>query len=300
MKLLITGCISWDENQKKELIDLGHELIFIQGERIPLIQQKIDISGIEGVICNGLFLYNDIKMFKSLKYIQLTSAGFDRVPLDYIKANNLTINNARGVYGIPMAEFVLSNILSFYKKISFFRENQQTKKWIKDRNIIELFNKKICIIGCGNVGTECAKRFKAFDCCVYGVDLLPFIDNNYDHIYSLDDLNEVISKVDIVVLTVPLTNKTKNLIDYERLNLLKEHAILINISRGGVLNTNSIVKISKEKNIYFILDVFDEEPLCVNSELWGMKNVVITPHNSFVGEGNRTRLQKCIIENLIE
>lgn len=125
MRLLISGAISWTEKQVRDLEALGHVITYIQDERIPLRTQEIDEENIDGVICNSLFLYNNISEFKNLKYIQLTSAGFDRVPLDYIKEHNIKIYNARGVYSKPMAEFALSGVLQLHKKSYHFFENQK-------------------------------------------------------------------------------------------------------------------------------------------------------------------------------
>lgn len=299
MKLLVTGAITWKKEEIDELKDLGHEIIFIQDERIPLNDQNINMENIEGVICNGLFLYNNINNFKKLRYIQLTSAGFDRVPLDYIINNKIVIHNAKGVYSIPMSEFVLAGVLQIYKKSKFFYNNQQYKYWKKNREILELFGKEVCIIGCGNIGTECAKRFKAFECNVIGVDIYPRQDKNYKEIFSLENLDDIISKSDVIILTLPLTENTKYLINEQKLNLLKKGAVLVNIARGGIVETKALI----QRLPYLggvILDVFEEEPLLEDSILWNTENVIITPHNSFIGEGNRKRLQDLIIKNLKE
>lgn len=299
MKLLITGAVTWEKEEINELKELGHEIIFIQDERISLDQQNINIIDINGVICNGLFLYNDITKFKNLKYIQLTSAGFDRVPMKFIEENEIKIYNARGVYSIPMAEFTLFGVLQFYKKSKFFYNNQQQKKWEKNRDIFELFGKEVCIIGCGNVGTECAKRFNAFGCNVIGIDIYPRKDENYKDMFALEKLDDILPKSDIVILTLPLTDKTRHLINLQKLELLKKDAILVNIARGAVIDTKALIK----RLPYLggvILDVFEEEPLLKDSSLWNMENVIITPHNSFIGEGNRKRLQSLILKNLKE
>lgn len=299
MKLLITGAITWKKEEIDELKDLGHEIVFVQDERIPLDQQNIDVTDIDGVICNGLFLYNDINKFKNLKYIQLTSAGFDRVPMEFIEKNKITIHNARGVYSIPMAEFALFGVLQLYKKSKFFYNNQQQKKWEKNRDILELFGKEVCIIGCGNVGTECAKRFNAFGCNVIGIDIFSREDENYSEIFCLEEMDDILPKSDIVILTLPLMDKTKYLINKQKLELLKKDAILVNIARGAIIDTEVLIKRLPYLN-GVILDVFEEEPLLENNPLWNLENVIITPHNSFVGEGNRKRLQDLILKNLKE
>lgn len=296
MNILITGAIILNENFKKNIIELNNNIIFQQNEKDELI---CDYSWVEGVICNSLFLYHDITKFKNLKYIQLTSAGYDRVPLNYIIQNNIKIYNAKGVYSIPMAEFVISSVLQIYKQNRFFNDNQKKHIWEKNRNLLELFGKNVCILGCGNVGTECAKRFKAFECNVYGVDINIYQNKYFDEIINIKSLNEILPKGDIVVLTLPLTSLTKHLFDKNKFNLMKENAILINISRGAIINTDDLINYSSKLNA-IILDVFEEEPLNENSPLWNMSNVIITPHNSFVGENNNARLYKLILNNLRE
>lgn len=297
MRLLVTGAVSWNEKQIKELEDLGHEVFYVQDERIPLESQGIDASQIEGVICNGLFLYNKITAFHSLRYIQLTSAGYDRVPMDYIKRHQIEIHNAGSVYSVPMAEFALSGVLQLYKQSRFFYENQKQHRWEKHRGLLELSGKSVCIIGCGNVGTECAKRFRAFSCHVTGINRHVRNDENYEKILSLEQLESTLMRSDIVVLAVPLTDETKYLMDEKKLACMKQGAVLVNVSRGALVDTDALIK-NLPRLGGTVLDVFEEEPLSEESLLWGMENVILTPHNSFVGEGNRERLATLIRENL--
>jgi len=297
MKILITGAISWNEEQKEKLKHMGHEILYVQDERISLREQGIDVEDLEGVICNGLFLYNDISEFCNLKYVQLTSAGFDRVPLDYIREHQIEIHNARGVYSIPMAEFALCGVLQLYKQSRFFYENQKNHEWKKHRNMMELAGKTVCILGCGSVGTECAKRFKVFGCQVTGVDLYPRMDENYDDMVSLENLEKILPESDIVILTLPLTDETQHLMNEGRLGLLKAGAIFVNIARGAIVDMKALINALPNLG-GAVLDVFEEEPLGEDSPLWEMENVIITPHNSFVGEGNRDRLWKVILDNL--
>ena len=168
MNLLITG--AWQEAREHfdEIKALGHSIVFMQQEKDVL---PCDSGWVEGTICNGLFLHHPIDAFPNLRFIQLTSAGFDRVDMDYVQSHGIEIHSARGVYSIPMAEFALCGVLRLYKQTRFFEENRRAHRWEKHRGLRELFGKTVVIVGCGSVGTECAKRFSAFGCRVIGADI---------------------------------------------------------------------------------------------------------------------------------
>ena len=285
MNLLITGAWQNAKDYIEKLEADGHEVEFLQFEKDDL---PCSYAWIEGVICNGLFLSHDIKKFVNLKYIQLTSAGFDRVPMDYVKEHKIAIHNARGVYSIPMAEFALFGVLELYKRGKVFFENQTEHIWEKQRNILELFGKRVCIVGCGSVGTECAKRFRAFGCEVFGIDLFPREDEHYEEMLGLDKLEDVLMESDIVVLTLPLTEKTRHLMNEAKLKQMKSGTVLVNIARGAIVDTDALI--DALPNIGgAVLDVFEEEPLSEECPFWDMENVIVTPHNSFVGDGNGKR-----------
>lgn len=294
MNLLVTGAFNWTEKELNMLHKLGHKTVFMQQEKSPL---PCDAAWVEGIIGNGIFLSHPIEQFTSLKYIQLTSAGFDRVPMDYVKEHGIEIHNARGVYSIPMAEFAVSSVLQLYKQSRYFYENQKERKWEKHRGLLELFGKNVCIVGCGSVGTECAKRFKAFGCNVVGVDIKPYHNEEYDIILSLESLDDVLKDVDVIILTLPLTDETKHLMNDARFSALKESTVIVNMARGAVIDTQTMIE-ALPKIGGAVLDVFEEEPLDENSPLWDMENVILTPHNSFVGEGNRERLKEVIFNHL--
>lgn len=296
MKLLLTGAFKYTNEQIEYLKSLGNEVVFVQDEREKI---GFDVSDIEGVICNGLFLYNKIEQFKSLKYIQLTSAGFDRVPLDYINDHKIKIYNAHGVYSVPMAEFALTGILQLVKQSRFFYENQKHHMWEKSRTLGELSGKTAVIVGAGNIGTEVAKRLNAFDMTVIGVDVCNNEKLYFDNVELLSELDEYLKIADVVVLTLPLMDSTRGMFDKTKFELMKENSIFVNLARGPLVVENDLIDSLEQKLIGgAVLDVFDVEPLEKNSPLWDMKNVILTPHNSFVGENNNKRMFKVIVENL--
>lgn len=297
MNLLVTGAWGAAKENVAKIESMGHQVIFLQQEKNEL---PCSYEWVEGVIGNGLFLTHPIERFTNLSFIQLTSAGFDRVPMEYVKEHRIEIHNARGVYSIPMAEFAVAGVLQLYKQSRFFYENQKEHKWVKHREVIELFGKTVCIIGCGSVGQECARRFKSFGCTLVGVD--PYVSGNdlFDRMVRLDSVDEVMGESDVIILTLPLTDDTRHMIDEERLGGVKPSSILVNIARGSIVDTAALVRKLSDGSLFgAVLDVFEKEPLDEEDPIWDMRNVILAPHNSFVGEGNAERLSKVIFNNLL-
>lgn len=296
MQLLLTGAFSYTETQTAQLKALGADITFVQDEREKL---TIDVSQFEAVVCNGLFLQNDIRAFKSLRFIQATSAGLDRMPLDFIKENGIRLQNARGVYSVPMAEFAVSGVLSLYKHTAQFRTNQEKHVWVKDRGVRELAGDTVLIVGCGSVGTACAERFRAFGMRVTAADICRPEADCYDAYFPMPSLPEALSAADAVVLTLPLTSETRGMFDRDLLAVCKPNAILVNLARGAVVCETDLIAALQNGTIGgAVLDVFETEPLPQESPLWDMENVLVTPHNSFVSPKNNARLFDCIYENL--
>ena len=298
MKLLMTGAFNCTDEQKLNIEKLGCEVMFQQMENEPLSQEMFTV---DAVICNGLFLHNDLEKFPKLKFVQLTSAGLDRVMVDRMSEEGITLFNARGVYSTPMAEWALTGVLALYKNTNTFYSNQQNHKWVKDRNVKELSGSIICIVGCGSVGTECAKVFRPFASEIIAVDVIKPINELFDDYYTINSVTEAVKNADVVILTLPLTDETQNLFNKELLSQFKNDAILVNIARGAIVNEDDLINALKENKLGgAVLDVFSTEPLNEESELWNMENVIVTPHNSFVSPKNNERLYKLIYNNLKE
>ena len=293
MNILVTGAFQLNSDEREQLEAAGHK-VFVHGdERAPVDCPE----RYEAVVCNGLFLYNPIERFTSLRVIQLTSAGLDRVPLDDIRVRNIALHNAAGVYSVPMAEFAVCGILQLYKQSRFFAVNQTQHKWEKHRGLLELSGKHACILGCGNVGCEIAKRLHAFGCHITGVNRTVRELSDFDEVLPLDKLAEAASACDILVCCIALTPETRGIVSEKIFNRLVEGAVFVNVARGALADEAALTKWLQNGGCA-VLDVFEEEPLPESSPLWEMENVVLTPHSSFVGEGNRGRVWEKIKENL--
>lgn len=287
MKILITGAFPLTDEERAELERAGHEVFFQQQEK----DKTADPGQYEAVVCNALFLYNPIEAFTSLKRIQLTSAGLDRVPLDYIRAHGIELYNASGVYSIPMAEFAIGGILELYKGSRGFSDSQRAHQWVKQRNLRELFGKTVCIVGAGDVGREIAKRLKAFGCYVIGVNRTVRTVEGFDEVHPLEELKTEAAKADILISSLALTEETRGIISREVFAALPDDAVFVNVSRGALADETALLDWLQSKRAFgAVLDVFETEPLPLDSPLWDLKNVILSPHNSFVGEGNHERL----------
>lgn len=293
MNVLVTGAFQLNSEELAALEAAGHRVFVYPDERTPVEQPE----RYEAVVCNGLFLYNPIERFTNLRLIQLTSAGLDRVPLDYIRAHDIELHNAAGVYSVPMAEFAVCGILQIYKQSRFFAANQAQHRWEKHRGLLELSGKCVCILGCGDVGREIAKRLKAFDCQITGVNRTVRVLPDFDEVLPLDKLPEAAAVCDILICGIALTPETRSIVSKEVFDCLPAGAVFVNIARGALADKAALTTWLQGGG-HAVLDVFEEEPLPETSPLWDMENVILTPHNSFVGAGNRARLWETIKENL--
>ena len=293
MNVLVTGAFQLNSEEIAMLEAAGHKVFTHPDERMPVEQPEL----YEAVVCNSLFLHNPIERFTNLRLIQLTSAGLDRVPLDYIRAHGIELHNAAGVYSVPMAEFAVCGILQLYKQSRFFAVNQVQHKWEKHRGLLELSGKHVCILGCGDVGRGIAKRLKAFGCQITGVNRTVRVLPDFDEILPLDKLLAAAAACDILICCIALTPETRGIVSKEIFDRLPAGAVFVNIARGA-LEDEAALTAWLQSGGHAVLDVFEEEPLPETSPLWDMENVILTPHNSFVGDGNRARLWETIKENL--
>lgn len=296
MNLLLTGCFKYSEDQMKSLRSLGYTVYFMQQEKDEL---PLEAAEVDAAVCNGLFLSHDIDTFSRLKLIQLTSAGYDRVPVEKIKEWGIELYNARGVYSTPMAEWAVFRVLEHYKQGWFFRKEQEAGRWTKHRGLREVAGIKVAVVGAGNVGQEVAKRFQAFGAETTGFDIHTNETVGFDHMALTETLRECVGEYDVVVVTAPLLPSTRGLINREILIAMQQDAVLVNIARGGLIDQQAMYEVlSERKDLFAALDVFENEPLTADNPLWKLDNVAVSPHNSFVSNGNNKRMFAVMYQNL--
>jgi phosphoglycerate dehydrogenase-like enzyme len=231
-----------------------------------------------------------------LKWLQTWSAGVDSLPLVSLESKNIIVTSANGVHAYPISESIFSLMLGLTRNLHTYVKNQQEKKWHHSGIKLEMHEKTIGIIGVGAIGKETAKIAKAFGMKVLGVRHSGKQHEHVDEMYTTDQLDMVLPSCDYVVVTLPLTKDTKHLFDSKKFDLMKPSAFFINIGRGEIAVEDDLITALQNGIIAGAgLDVFEQEPLSVDSPLWEMENVIITPHIA----GSTEHYNQRVIENIL-
>ena len=250
------------------------------------------IADVDVLVVSGLWRNELIPAAPRLAFIQSISAGTDQYSRDALRAAGIRLASARGVNERAVAEHAIALILALARQIPQARDNQAARTWrgmvgdISKRED-ELGGKTLLIVGMGRIGSRLAALGKAFDMRVIGVRQDPSKGAGVaGQVVGVDELTDVLRQADFVALTCPLTPRTENLIDAKALAAMKPSAYLVNVARGKVVNEPALIEALEQKRIAgAALDCVWEEPLPEASGLWGMPNVLVTPHTA--GETRR-------------
>ena len=240
-----------------------------------------------------------------LKAISRHGVGFDNVDLDYIKKNNISLLITATANAVAVAEHVISMFLSISKSISKYDEEVRKGNFKLNADKIqtfELLNKNILIAGFGRIGRKLISRCLAFDAKVYIYD--PYVDEKIIKEFGgikVDKLEIGLKNADYVSLHMPLTNETKNLINYSVLKTMKKNSIIINTARGGIINEQELDKALNEGLIFgAALDVFSQEPVEKNNPLLKNKKVILSPHSATFTDECTSRMGIETTKNIID
>ncbi|BBH21331.1 3-phosphoglycerate dehydrogenase [Paenibacillus baekrokdamisoli] len=234
-----------------------------------------------------------------LKWLQHFGAGVDHIPLEEIKRHGIYLTNASGVHPFPISETIFSMLLSFTRHLHLSIRNQQSRIWEGKDGMGEMHNRTIGILGVGAIGLETARIAKAFRMTVLGVRKSGQPAEGIDTMYTIDGLQEVLEKSDYIVNCLPSTKDTEHIIGKEQFAVMKPTAFYINIGRGKTTDTAALVEALEHHVIAGAgLDVFEKEPLPVDHPLWGLDNVIITPHTAGVTTAYDDRAMDIFMENL--
>ncbi|MFL5267937.1 MAG: D-2-hydroxyacid dehydrogenase [Stellaceae bacterium] len=255
-----------------------------------------DVLVISGLWQNGL-----LDHAAKLRFIQAIGAGTDQFPREELARRGIRLASARGVNYRAVAEHAMALILALSRRLPEARDNQANRLW---RGMIgdpsqredELGDKTLLVVGLGQIGGRLAQLAKAFDMRVVGLRRDPAAGRGAaDAVHRMNELMSFLPEADFIALTCPLTSETEKLIGVEALGRMKHSAYLVNVARGRVVDEPALVEALAARRIAGAgIDVTTEEPLAPTSPLWGMGQVLITPHTA----GETSRYEDNVIEIL--
>ena len=302
IKILITEFINQNSiNNLKKKFEIKYD------EKIYENKLKLEniIHNYEGLIVRNKTQVdsNVLKKAKKLKFIGRLGVGLDNIDTEFCKNKNIHVQPATGMNADSVAEYVVSSSMSLIKKIPMFHNGTIKGEWPRTTiRSAEINQKFLGIIGYGTIGKKVAKF-----CSKNGLKILaydPYINeiNDKEIDAKLSNLNEIYEKSDIISIHLPLTDETKNMINKSSFSKMKNNPIIINTSRGSIINENDLIDAYHEKIISgFALDVFENEPIeskFYNKIVPGM-NCILTPHISGVTTESNIRVSDFIVKKIV-
>ena len=220
------------------------------------------------------------KKMPNLKVLQMPNAGYDDA-MEFVR-EGMTLCNGRSIHDDSTAELAVGLTIASLRGFPDFVRNQDKSSWVHVKNK-SINDRRIGIIGFGSIGSTIAKMLSGFS-----VEIVPFTQSGRDNTTAISDLDKHLPTLDVVILILPLTAESKHLFNAKRLSLMKDGALLVNVARGPIVDTDALVKELNSGRITAAVDVTDPEPLPSDHPLWRAKGVLISPH---VG-GNTTAFEK--------
>jgi len=210
------------------------------------------------------------KKMSNLKVLQMPNAGYEDA-IEFTRPG-MTLCNGRGIHDASTAELAVGLAIASLRGFPEFVRNQDKGQWVHSRQQ-SLNDKKVAIIGYGSIGKTVARNLSGFD-----VTVVPFSRSGSDGALKIADLDKHLPTFDVVILILPLNNESRKMFNKERLALLKDGTLLVNVARGGIVDTDALVAELRSGRITAALDVTDPEPLPEGHPLWSAPGVLIAPH----------------------
>jgi phosphoglycerate dehydrogenase-like enzyme len=221
---------------------------------------------------SGLAGMAHLDAMPNLEVVQILSAGVDAVRA--VIPPGVTLCNAKGVHDAATAEIAVTLTLASLRGLGAFRDLQRDAVW-DNRSYASLADRTVLLIGYGSIGTAIEARLNGFEAEVIRVARTPKLN---PAVSGYDELDGLVPKADVIILIVPLTSTTRGMVNRHFLELMRDGALLVNVARGPVVDTDALIEALSTGRISAALDVTDPEPLPSDSLLWRMDNCLITPH----------------------
>ena len=300
MKVAVLGKV----DQKGLSFLKENEFKVIEIENFEIQNLKEQLKDVDGILLRTTRLDKEIlEHCDNLKIISRHGVGYDNVDLDFLNENKIALCITSTSNAVSVAEHVLSFFIYLTKKLSLsdsLVKEGNFEKRSELPNFFELYKKKVLIIGFGRIGKEVAKRCLGFDMEVYVYD--PFLDNEIiirNQCIPIEK-NQGLAIADFITIHLPLNGDTKNFISQTELNVMKKKSILVNTSRGGIVNENDLCIALESKKIQGAgMDVFVSEPPESNHPFFKLDNILLTPHNAALTLECRERMSLEASQNIV-
>ncbi len=281
-----------------------NEFKVIEIENFEIQNLKEQLKDVDGILLRTTRLDKEILQHcDNLKIISRHGVGYDNVDLDFLNENKIALCITSTSNAVSVAEHVLSFFIYLTKNLSLsdsLVKEGNFEKRSQLPNFFELYKKKVLIIGFGRIGKEVAKRCLGFDMEVYVYD--PFLDNEIiikNQCIPIEK-NQGLAIADFITIHLPLNRDTKNFISQTELNLMRKNSILVNTSRGGIVNENDLCIALDSKKIQGAgMDVFVSEPPESNHPFFKLDNILLTPHNAALTLECRERMSLEASQNIV-
>ena len=230
----------------------------------------------------GLPKADMLRASENLEWLQTASAGVDPYIVPGVLAANTVLTNATGAYGKAVSEHAFALTLMLIKKLHLYRDEQLKKHWSDRGNVTSLSDSTVVVVGLGDIGRAYARMVKAMGAYVIGVKRRGGNCPDYvDELVMTQDIDSVLPRADVIMSVLPNTAETRYLYTEERFDKMKGSAVFINCGRGNAVSAEVLYRVLREHKITAAaIDVVETEPLPSDSPLWGLENLVITPHIS--------------------
>lgn len=238
-----------------------------------------------------------LERLSAVSWVHFLSAGVEKIwdmPVDW---SGLVLTKSTGIHGPQMSEFALGAILHFAKGFDRFIEQSRNRHW-KRFWLDELTGQTLMVLGGGTVGAMVGERARLFGMRVVAIKRRPAVQPWADLTLDFDEARKYLDKVNFLVVCVPLTDQTRGMVDHALLSALCPGAVLVDISRGGVVREDAVVDLLDSGHLRgAALDVFETQPLPDGSRLWNRPDVLVTPHVSGTSPHYLSRALQVFLEN---
>lgn len=277
MNILVTPLLN--DYQKDNLFSAAPEQNFIFCQPKDITEKELQSADI---ILGNLASPQQLSCCKSLKWIQLNNAGTEGYCIPGVLPDGAVLANATGAYGLAISEHMIGCLFELRKKLHLYYQNQLKHDWHSEGHVGVIEGSTVLIIGFGDIGSTFGKKMNALGCHVIGIKRRPGEKPDWlDGLYSMDHLDELLPKADIVAMSLPGNTFTYHTLSKDRIKLLKKNAIVLNVGRGTAIDTDALTEALNNHAIAgAALDVTDPEPLPADHPLWDCPNAIITPHIS--------------------